>query len=386
MKADLLYIGMEDWDGVWRRSQNIATRLAKRNPERNLLFVENPFGVANAIKRGRIRTLLHYLNRRGKPRPIQDCPNIHALKPVTLWPVSMLSKKTSDEVSFRRQIKAAERRLGITKRFLWIKPYYAAHLLGNMNECGSLYDVGDDWTALIENPALRKVAVRDDAYLTSNADHVVVVSKSLFEAKKAYRDTVHLIPNGADIEAYSAIKKGQIKAHPSTHFPGRLVIGHTGTIDSRIDIDLVIEVARLLPQSIFVFVGPINEDVPGIQRLHAEPNIKLTGPVHYHELPAVMEGFDVCIVPRKIGDFTNSQNPLKLWEYFASGLPVVSTPVAGFEDYPAIVEIESRPHAFSEAIQNALKEDPARPAQRRKEALNNSWDSRIEEIMPLLSN
>jgi len=154
-----------------------------------------------------------------------------------------------------------------------------------------------------------------------------------------------LLPNGVDHARYAAI--------PDASQPGRWpgpVFGYTGTIHSdRFDVELVAGLAEAFPGGSVVLVGPDHLTAGRRGRLAAHPNIHITGPVPYARIPEVMGHFDVCIVPHVETQFTNSLNPLKLWEYLASGKPVVSTNVAGFSDYPQFCRIASGREGFVRA-------------------------------------
>ena len=49
-------------------------------------------------------------------------------------------------------------------------------------------------------------------------------------------------------------------------------------------------------------------------------------------VPAYLKNADVLVVPHVVTGFTDSLDPIKVYEYLAAGLPVVSTPVAGFRE------------------------------------------------------
>jgi glycosyltransferase involved in cell wall biosynthesis len=98
-----------------------------------------------------------------------------------------------------------------------------------------------------------------------------------------------------------------------------------------------------------------------------------------------MRAFDVCIVPHRVTPFTESLNPIKLWEYLAAGKPIVSTDVAGFRDYPQFVRIASDAPSFLQAVQAALTEDPSLPQARRAEAQHHSWNSRLDAVEQVIS-
>jgi glycosyltransferase involved in cell wall biosynthesis len=114
--------------------------------------------------------------------------------------------------------------------------------------------------------------------------------------------------------------------------------------------------------------------------------VHFTGPVSYQRIPEYMRAFDVCIVPHRMTPFTESLNPIKLWEYLAVGKPIVATPVAGFRDYPQFVSLAATADQFLAAMQAALTEDPGSAPARRAEAAKHSWVSRVDQIETVLAD
>ena len=129
-----------------------------------------------------------------------------------------------------------------------------------------------------------------------------------------------------------------------------------------------------------MLVGPSHLSAEATEHLKRRGNVFFTGPVPYREIPSYMQGFDVCITPHRMTPFTESLNPIKLWEYLAAGKPIVSTDVAGFRDYPQHVRIARDADGFVTALQEALLEDPQNSLARRADAAKHSWHSRVEEI------
>jgi glycosyltransferase involved in cell wall biosynthesis len=121
-----------------------------------------------------------------------------------------------------------------------------------------------------------------------------------------------------------------------------------------------------------------------LQLLSPYKNVHFTGAVPYARIPKIMAEFDVCIVPHVESQFTESLNPIKLWEYLASGKPVVSSNVAGFREYSDLCHIASGNKDFVVACQAALNEDPARAAERMAEAAKHSWDTCIDCLLCVL--
>ncbi|HET6463327.1 MAG TPA: glycosyltransferase, partial [Candidatus Krumholzibacteria bacterium] len=81
------------------------------------------------------------------------------------------------------------------------------------------------------------------------------------------------------------------------------------------------------PQWEFVLVGPVLAGAePALARLAALPNVTVEPAVAHDDVPRVLAGFDVGLIPFKLNPLTAGVNPNKLYEYLAAGVPVVSTP------------------------------------------------------------
>ena len=137
------------------------------------------------------------------------------------------------------------------------------------------------------------------------------------------------MPNGVDAAHYAAVPTTRTKPPGTALWRGN-VYGYTGTLHGdRIDVELVRRVAGIIGHTgSVVLIGPEHLSKAEKERLRL-PNIFLTGAVPYARLPEYMHLFDVCIVPHKVTPFTESLNPIKLWEYLALGKPVRRHPRRG---------------------------------------------------------
>jgi glycosyltransferase involved in cell wall biosynthesis len=108
----------------------------------------------------------------------------------------------------------------------------------------------------------------------------------------------------------------------------------------------------------------------------------------YADLPGVMAGFDVALMPFALNEATRSISPTKTLEYLAAGLPVVSTRVPDVvADYADVVHLADDGPSFAAACRAVLTSDPAardrrvRPLQRRQE-----WDAIAAGMAALLDD
>ena len=96
-------------------------------------------------------------------------------------------------------------------------------------------------------------------------------------------------------------------------------------------------------------------------------------------------GFDVCIVPYKLAEVTLNARLLKLFEYMASGKPVVSTPLPTILPYNETVRIGHTHEEFIQQIEKSLKEKDNTLVQKRIDlARENSWEKLVEKNLKIL--
>jgi glycosyltransferase involved in cell wall biosynthesis len=152
------------------------------------------------------------------------------------------------------------------------------------------------------------------------------------------------------------------------------VIGFFGLIADWVDTDLMAKVARRYPQGSLVVLGKATTDVSNLEL----PNVHLLGRKPYADLPAFCKGFDVALNPFRISELTLNANPLKVREYLAAGLPVVST------DIPEVAVLETcrigKTHdEFLAQVDAALAHSGPQESISQSVA-EESWQARLLEI------
>lgn len=376
---DLVFVSMENWDDVWRRNQFLCAGLARRHPNMKILFMGRPRDVSHQIRK---RKFAEVRGRASYPAP--GHPAITITHPLKLLPNTLAAGRKVNEALERAHIRKEMRRMGMERPLLWLNPHYAVHMCGKMGERGVVYDITDDWTSLSQSAWLRELVQRQDAELCRRADEVIVCSQRLYEMKEPLARSLHLVPNGVDVEHYRAAGDRANAPEAARQWP-RPVLGYTGSIHpDRVDVDLVAELAERFSAGTVALVGPNMLPADEVQRLGKQGNVVITGPVPYAEVPSYMAAFDVCITPHQMTPFTESLNPIKLWEYLAAGKPIVSTDVAGFRDYPEVVRTARDADGFAAAVGEALAEPQAVRVKRQALARENSWDARLDDVEQVL--
>ncbi|MEN0054905.1 MAG: glycosyltransferase [Mucilaginibacter sp.] len=239
---------------------------------------------------------------------------------------------------------------------------------------------------LIEEYQTRHGLISEDIVVKS-VDLVLCTSKQLRDSKKKLNNNSFFIPNAANISHSQKALNPQLPVADILADIKKPVIGYFGNIERRIDYDLLIAVLKQNPDKQFVFVGPVDIDYVEHEAFKL-PNISLKGSVPYEQLPAVLKGFNIAIIPFKKDEVSSSIFPLKLFEYLGSGRPVVSTDFnTDLKDFTGdTVAYCKNADEFSAAINTALNDTPELQKKRLAVAAENTWEHRITEIKNLLAS
>jgi len=147
-------------------------------------------------------------------------------------------------------------------------------------------------------------------------------------------------------------------------------------------LDLLADVARQRPQWHIVLVGDSTVDLTAYRSL---PNMHFLGRKPYADLPAYCRHFDVGLIPFKINELTKAVNPIKLREYLAAGLPVVSTPLPEAALLRELVHVADTPRVFCSAVVDSLQMERVHRQTLNKSVAADGWSSRLKLIQNAFS-
>jgi len=233
-----------------------------------------------------------------------------------------------------------------------------------------------------------KHGITSENKLVRESDLVICTSKALFSKKSIQNDNTYFVPNGTDLNLRSLNKTITYPLHQKLDGISSPIIGYLGTVERRINYELIQDVITSNPDKSFVFAGPISENfVPEL--LYKMPNVYFIGPIAHAEVEQVISNFDVAIIPFKKDEVSNTIFPIKLFEYLSAGKAVIATDFNNdLEEYTEdSVYYCGDAVSFSVAIDEALENDSEQRKQIRKTlARKNTWEIRAEQISIILNS
>ncbi len=279
---------------------------------------------------------------------------------------------------------------------LWLFRPGQQHWIDQLHPRLVVYHVVDEYSAYPSLSPAQAQRQRDlDRQLTTRADLVFCTAQSLVDARLPLNPHTHYMPNAVDFDAFQRALGLDVMApdrptNQSTNLPiyPSPTLAVVGGINAKVDLALLADVATRRPDWIISLVGPLSYglDANDLARLRALPNVRFAGAVPPEQVPAVMAGCDVGLIPYKLNEQTRHVNPLKVYEYLAAGRPVVGTPLPELAQFQPLVRVAGDVDGFVAAVEAALAEGdaPDAVAARLAVAAANTWDVRVERMLALI--
>ena len=215
---------------------------------------------------------------------------------------------------------------------------------------------------------------RAERTLVEACDAVVVPHPGLGERFEIWGADVRVVAHGVDL-------------FPMPERPRRgdpTVVGFVGTLDRRIDVEIVRAIARAQPDWRIRLIGRVMEgfDPASVGDL---PNVSLEPPIPFERLGEVLDGFDLGLMPYFDHPMYRGMSPVKNLELLAAGVPAVARPAPALDTYSDIVRMANSPEEFVTELREALATDSPEAAQRRRDrAEGHSWERNHATLLALL--
>ncbi|MFN8345316.1 MAG: glycosyltransferase [Spirosomataceae bacterium] len=386
---DIICVAFPSFEGDYVKSTvELMRQMAQKH---RVLYVDYAYtwkdlilGILGKKKGVPIRQLLR-LAPRLTARTIENGHPIFVMTPPPMLPVNFLENEALYSFfshwngwKMKRAIRRAMHLTHITEPVVInaFNPFFGKQLVGKLNERKRVYYCYDEISACAW--AKTHGARLENDFIPQN-DALVVSSKGLYESKKAAAKACYVVNNGVD-DLFFNIS------------PARTVnqLGYIGSIDSRLDYELLYQLAFRNPDKELVMVGRVVEDKPvvslGINRLTQLPNVRFEGAQSPQQLVNYLAGFSAGLIPFVKNEQTAAIYPMKINEYLAAGLPVISTDFAPLSEFTGVVDFENNIPDFCARVNEIIATDSAEKQARRVAfALQNTWATRADELETILS-
>ena len=362
---DVVWLSDIPWAGLWQRPQQLATRFPE---DARILFVEpwtlghdaalRPAPVAERIQRVSFPFLpLH-------ARSLRLRRLAYRLGGSGVATASLAALQRAWIGTLGHFFRPHAKRLTLVENFM------AYPTLRSWRPDRVVYDMID--APLHFAPVPPRLVPAWEALLR-DANRVVVTSGPLESlARHGGSTRVARVGNGVEARRFAEATPASL---PGT--AGTPVLGYVGSLHAWFDVPLVGALARRLPGSRVVLVGPAHPDTRNaIEREAATaPNLHWIGPKPYREIPSIVAGFRVGLIPFRRTPLTEAVNPVKLYEYAAAGVPCVTTRFSDEVDtWHRAAKVADTEDAFVEAVRGELEREPDR-ALLRAFASEHDWDA-----------
>jgi len=338
------------WNFVYQRPQHLLSRLAKRW---RVVFIEEPMHGATEDR----------------------IEHITAAPGVEVWRPHVRGAEAgfhpAHKAVLQRLVAQCIARQRITDYWIWFYTPMALPMADKLEPEGTIYDCMDELSAFRGAPP---ELLDQETALLRVADVVFTGGRSLYNAKRHRHANIHCFPSSVDALHF----RGGTGDHPLQKDIARPRLGYCGVIDERIDLDLIAGIADARPDWQVVMVGPTVKIDAALRP--QRPNIHWLGQQGYQDLPAFINGWDVCLLPFALNDSTRFISPTKTLEYMACGKPSVSTAIRDVvEPYGHVVPIRDDASGFVAVCDEILARTP-RQRQEHARALadvisRTSWDA-----------
>jgi glycosyltransferase involved in cell wall biosynthesis len=368
---DLLFFPMNDWHTRIQRSQQLAQAFAALG-HRSIYF-NPPLGCEYlspylASRRSRLSVLGRHLFEFHVHLPREHV--FHRRMPSP--PENRRIIEAASEMVAALEVRKA---IQIVSFPIWLETALA---LRRAYGFPIVYDC-HDYLGGFDNVAPEIVAAEPG--LLAASDLVAFASGPLMET------TLASVPEAAGraLLVRNAVDADHFRLPAPVARENKKVIGYVGALERWFDVEAVERAAREHPEWSFVLIGRVES--PHLSALRACPNVVFAGEAPYAKLPELLARFDVAMIPFLRTGLTLATNPIKLYEYFSLGLPVVSTRLPEVELYGDLVYLAEGAREFSAQVALAAREnDPAKRERRIAVAERETWAARTRQLLEATGN
>jgi glycosyltransferase involved in cell wall biosynthesis len=382
------YIGFTGVDWWYHNRAHSELQLLTRLARDHKVLIVNSIGMRMPLP-GRTSRPIYKIWRKLKSlarllkQPDPGLPNLYVYSPIP-WPFYGSEATRRFGASFvRAQVSMAARIADIHNPAIFATTPLAWPVIARMKRQCLIYNRSDKHSLFKEaNTAVIKDLEED---LLASADVTLYANKALLAEEQMLTKgrAIHL-DHGVDSQLfdYSAV----LEAPADLARIPKPVIGFFGNLRSYVvDFSLIAQIAQDIPEAQIVLIGDLQDSVAELKGLK---NIHLLGKKLYSEIPSYGAFFDVSVVPYQNNEWVRYSNPIKLKEYLALGLTIVSSDYPAAHNYGDRIRIAANGDEMVNDIRRCLAH-PIGPGDRqrlRASVVDQTWDERTQRLADYVDN
>jgi len=366
-----------DWDGDPLSKKHVMLRFAKHNRVLWINSIGNRKPTTSVYDLKRIATKLRDFARGHR----QVHEQIYVFSPLAVPFFGSRLARWLNQKTLKWSLRRVCRQLGFQRPIMWTFYPASGNVVGSIGEEKIVYHCVDEYAEFTGTD--KEAILQLERELMEKCDCVIVSSDRLYETKRPFNKNTFLVTHGVDVAHFRKA------CDPQTIVPDEMkwlrgpVIGFFGLIADWVDLDLIQYLARARPNTSFVLIGKVATDVTMFDGL---ANVHLLGQKPYDALPSYVKAFDIAILPFVMNELTMAANPLKLREYLAAGLPVVSSAIPEAEKFKHLIRIGHSRLEFLNHIDAMLTSGQTGPQMGISSQMDSeSWDHKVEQLSQVVA-
>jgi glycosyltransferase involved in cell wall biosynthesis len=288
---------------------------------------------------------------------------------------------------YYKQLQLA--RLIKKNKFIWFsspQQYLLSNKFLNKNHI-VIYDCMDDYSSFYVDENVKNRILELEGDLCKRANYIItsacVLKERLIERFQP-NCSIEVVNNALTKKNFEQSKNQSVESnYPIFNAKNKNKITYIGTVSSWFHFEAIITMLNNYSNCQLIVVGPHECELP------QHPQITYLGKVNHDMVGSLMAASDVLIMPFVINDLVKAVNPVKAYEYIASGKPVILTryqETIVFEDYAYLYEnLHELNNLFAKININALL--PKKESSKCIEfASTNTWDIRAKKIADFINS
>jgi len=269
--------------------------------------------------------------------------------------------------------------------YIW-EPRFQAYLNG-IKADKIIYHPYDKFDLFVNNKKNKKIIQHNENKILKRADIVITPHRKIADCFKHHN--THVIHNGVFMHAFTKNGNNTSAAAILDNIPPPRT-GYIGVINAKIDFDLLFTISKARSDWSFILLGPIMpgewQNDPSFIALKKLPNVYFLPPAPFNEIPSCISKINIGIMPYDLKTWAGyCESPLKMYQYWAAKVPIVSVPLPTIANDPGIISIAATPNEWIEAISWEIDHDSSSlKKDRYKKAIENSWSNRAKQVIKII--